>query len=234
MPDKDAGTPRVFIARHGETEWTKSGQYTGITELELTPTGETQVLNSGRVLVGAGKLIDPARIARVYVSPRKRAQKTCELLFSSSSSIDSDKVSTTERLAEWGYGEYEGMVTSQIRALRKEHGLDNERPWDIWQDGCEGGESAQQVTDRLDDLIKEIQSFHVNHMHGESGPADIVLVAHGHLLRAFVKRWLGYPMEFPLSLMLEPGGIGVLSYQHHNVGEPALFAGMAFPTPPSN
>jgi broad specificity phosphatase PhoE len=70
--------------------------------------------------------------------------------------------------------------------------------------------SAQQVTDRLDDLIKEIKSIQQNHMHGEPGPADVVLVAHGHLLRAFVKRWLGYPMEFPLSLMLPPGGIGVL------------------------
>lgn len=123
----------------GETEWTKSGQYTGITELELTPHGETQVQNSGRVLVGPGKLIDPSRIAHVYVSPRKRAQKTHELLFSSPLE-PADKVSTTDRLAEWGYGEYEGMVTSQIRALRKEHGLDTERPWDIWRDGCEGGE----------------------------------------------------------------------------------------------
>jgi sedoheptulose-bisphosphatase len=70
------------------------------------------------------------------------------------------------------------------------------------------------VTDRLDDLIKEIRAFQGNYMHGEPGPADIVLVAHGHLLRAFVKRWLGYPMEFALSLMLEPGGIGVLRYGH--------------------
>jgi probable phosphoglycerate mutase len=66
------------------------------------------------------------------------------------------------------------------------------------------------VTDRLDDLIREIRSIQAEHMHGEPGAADVVLVAHGHLLRAFVKRWLGYPMEFPLSLMLEPGAIGIL------------------------
>jgi probable phosphoglycerate mutase len=66
------------------------------------------------------------------------------------------------------------------------------------------------VTDRLDDLIKEIRSIQAGHMYGEHGAADVVLVAHGHLLRAFVKRWLGYPMEFQLSLMLEPGGIGIL------------------------
>ncbi|KAH8700512.1 putative phosphoglycerate mutase [Talaromyces proteolyticus] len=236
MPDKDAGTPRVYIARHGETEWTKSGQYTGTTELDLTEHGVTQVQSTGRILVGKGKAVDPSRIAHVYISPRKRAQTTFNLLFSatesesSDSALDSSRVSTTDRLAEWDYGLYEGMVTKQIRALRKEHGLDVDRPWDIWRDGCEDGESAQQVTDRLDDLIKEIKAIQVNHMHDEPGPADIVLVAHGHLLRAFVKRWLGYPLEFPLSLMLPPGGIGVLSYQHHSIDEPALFAGMAFPS----
>lgn len=92
-------------------------------------------------------------------------------------------------------------------------------------------------------------------MHGEPGPADVVLVAHGHILRAFVKRWLGHPLDFPLSLMLEPGAIGILryihlhtstypdsrvlvlltfffrySYEHHNIKEPALLAGMAFPS----
>jgi probable phosphoglycerate mutase len=93
------------------------------------------------VLVGGGKLIDPSRLARVYVSPRKRAQATFNLLFSANgSTIDASKVSTTERLAEWGYGAYEGLLTKQIRALRKEHGLDQERPWDIWRDGCEEGE----------------------------------------------------------------------------------------------
>lgn len=92
------------------------------------------------MLVGPGKLIDPSRVAHVYVSPRERAQATFNLLFSESLASINGRVSTTDRLAEWDYGEYEGMVTSQIRALRKEHGLDGERPWDIWRDGCEGGE----------------------------------------------------------------------------------------------
>jgi broad specificity phosphatase PhoE len=71
--------------------------------------------------------------------------------------------------------------------------------------------TAQQVTARLDSLIEEIHAFQAPNMHGEKA-CDVVLVAHGHLLRAFVKRWLKYPMEFPLSMMLEPGGIGVLRY----------------------
>lgn len=106
--------------------------------------------------------------------------------------------------------------------------------------------SAQEVTDRIDDLIREIRVAHKDNMHGEN-PSDIVLVAHGHLLRAFTKRWLGYPMEFPLSLMLDPGAVGVLryecsacfmtlqltpfhySYQHHIIDEPAMLVGYGFP-----
>ncbi|KAL1881686.1 hypothetical protein Plec18167_003285 [Paecilomyces lecythidis] len=232
MPDKDAGTPRVYLARHGETEWTKNGRYTGVTELELTPHGVTQVQNSGRVLVGPGRLIDPSRLAHVFVSPRKRAVDTFDLLFEGVGKqdlVESGRVTTTEKLAEWRYGLYEGLVTKEIRALRKEHGLDQDREWNIWRDGCEEGESPQEVTARLDSLIEEIHAFQAGNMHGEK-PADVLLVAHGHLLRAFTKRWLKYPMEFPLSLMMEPGAIGILSYEHHSIDEPALMVGMAFPS----
>lgn len=82
---------------------------------------------------------------------------------------------------------------------------------------------------RVDALIKEIRELQAPHMHDDA-PKDIVLVAHGHLTRAFAKRWLGYPMEFPLSLMMEPGGVGVLSYQHHSIEEPALLLGIGFPS----
>ncbi|KAJ5679146.1 histidine phosphatase superfamily [Penicillium macrosclerotiorum] len=231
MADKDAGTPRVFLYRHGETLWTRNGQYTGTTELELTESGEKQVRASGKIIVGAGKLIDPSHLAHVYISPRQRAKKTYEIAFSDADQQqlkDAHKVSETDRLAEWDYGLYEGMVTRDIRALRKEHGLDTERPWDIWRDGCENGESAAEVTARLDNLIAEIRALHKDNMHGEKH-CDVVLVAHGHLLRAFTKRWLGYPLEFPLSLMLEPGAVGVLSYQHHSIDEPALLVGYGFP-----
>jgi len=230
MPDKDAGTPRVFLYRHGETEWTINGRYTGTTELELTPHGEAQVLASGAMIVGPGKLVDPKKLAHIFVSPRKRARKTFELAFGEKGKQleQEGKVSETQRLAEWDYGLYEGLVTKEIKEGRKERGLDKERSWDIWRDGCEGGESAQQVTDRLDDLIAEIHGFQAANMHGEKA-CDVVLVAHGHLLRAFTKRWLKYPMEFPLSMMLEPGAVGVLSYQHHNIKEPAFLIGVGFP-----
>ncbi|KAJ9635521.1 hypothetical protein H2199_008524 [Coniosporium tulheliwenetii] len=232
MPDKDAGTPRVFLFRHGITEWTINGRYTGTTELSLTEAGEKQVIGSGRIIVGPGKLIDPTKLAHVFVSPRVRAKQTFELAFEEGDRKELEKegkVSETQGLAEWNYGLYEGLVTKEIRALRKEHGLDGEREWDIWRDGCEGGESPEQVTARLDALISEIHEIQGPNMHGEKA-CDVVLVAHGHILRAFVKRWLKYPMEFPLSMMLEPGGVGVLSYQHHNVEEPAILA-LAAPQP---
>ncbi|KAF2252069.1 putative phosphoglycerate mutase [Trematosphaeria pertusa] len=229
MSDRDASTPRVFLARHGETEWTINGRYTGITELELTSRGEKQVLGTGRRLVGPGKLIDPVQLERVFVSPRKRARKTFELLFGADSELAAlEKVEFTEDIAEWGYGAYEGLLGEEIIARRKEQGLDIERPWDIWNDGCEGGESSEQATERLDGLINRIRDIQRPYMHGEK-PVDIVLVAHGHILRAFTKRWLGIPMGSPLGMMLPPGGIGVLSYEEHDISAPAFLVGIALP-----
>lgn len=95
------------------------------------------------MLVGAGKYLDPSRLTHVFVSPRKRAVRTFELLMPSPSSgaTACDKVVTyTEDIAEWDYGNYEGLMEGEIRTLRKKKGLDREREWDIWRDGCEGGE----------------------------------------------------------------------------------------------
>ncbi|KAI6905087.1 phosphoglycerate mutase-like protein [Hortaea werneckii] len=223
MPDKDASTPRVFLIRHGETEWSMSGQYTGKTDIPLTAHGEEQVASTAKFMYGPGRLIDPAKVAKVFVSPRKRAVRTYELLSGSNEGFE-----TTESLAEWDYGQYEGMKTKAIRELRKSHGLDQDREWDIWRDGCEDGETSAQVTHRIDALIAQIKHLQAPHMT-DSEPKDIILVAHGHLTRAFAKRWLGYELSFPLSLMMEPGGVGVLSYQHHNVEEPALSLGIGFP-----
>lgn len=123
---------------------------------------------------------------------------------------------------------YDGLKTGEIRALRKSHDLDQDRPWDIWRDGCEGGESPAQVAARIDELITKIRALQAPHMEDDE-PKDVILVAHGHLTRAFAKRWLGYDLSFPLSLMMQPGGVGVLSYQHQNIDEPALLLGMGFP-----
>ncbi|MCJ1435096.1 hypothetical protein MMC27_004466, partial [Xylographa pallens] len=168
MPRHPAPTPRVFLLRHGETEWTLSGRFTSTTDLPLTAHGSAQVRSTARLLVGPGKLLAPAHLAAVYVSPRVRAQRTAELFFGGGgggaqgssgiarvegSAVGNDGASTTgggslrfettPQLAEWAYGAYEGLLTGEIRARRRAAGLDDAREggasWDIWRDGCEGG-----------------------------------------------------------------------------------------------
>ena len=124
----------------GETEWAKSGRSTGTTEIKLNPTGAAQVSSAAAILVGSGKLLDPSRLKRIFVSPRKRAKQTFELLLGSNLDLIEGKFTHTKDIVEWDYGDYEGLTNKQIRDLRRERGLDKEREWDIWRDGCEGGE----------------------------------------------------------------------------------------------
>ena len=179
-------------------------------------------------MYGVGRLIDPKKLAHVFVSPRQRAGRTWEIFVEEGGMSKGVQVEKTEDIAEWAYGDYEGKLTDEIKAMRKERGLDRERPWDIWRDGCEGGEAPEDVERRLDDLIRRIKAIQKPLFHTASG-GDVIVVAHGHILRAFVKRWLIYPLNFSLSMMLEPGGVGGLSYQHGNIDEPAILVGMSFP-----
>lgn len=159
----------------------------------------------------------------------QRARKTYELMFAPATrqNLLKSKATVSPELSEWNYGDYEGLNTKEIRELREKRGL-NGKDWDHFRDGCEGGESPEQVVERLDSIIERIREIHKPNMHGENA-CDVLLVAHGHNLRSFVRRWLNYPIDFPLSAMLEPGGIGILSYQHHNINEPAFLLGMALP-----
>ncbi|KAF2465973.1 phosphoglycerate mutase-like protein [Lindgomyces ingoldianus] len=247
MPD-----PRVFIIRHGETEWSLNGRHTGTTELPLTSNGEKRVQATGKALVGDDRLIVPGNLAHIYVSPRHRAQRTLELLDlgcrdrypwhnsstpASPQSLDirtNAKISITPSIREWDYGSYEGLTSPQIRASRLSRGLPPD--WDIWRDGCEGGESPEEVTSRLDALIAEIRGkWHEGQFGKDSGwkgkqgvPNDVLIVAHGHILRAFAARWIGKDLKGNPSLILEAGGVGTLSYEHHSIEEPAILLGGAF------
>lgn len=99
MPDKDASTPRVFLIRHGETEWSQSGRHTGRTEVPLTENGEEQVRALGKVVYGEGKLIDPTKVAEVWVSPRQRTVRTYELLSGQPNGYEIE-----QKVEEWVYG----------------------------------------------------------------------------------------------------------------------------------
>ncbi|RAH59177.1 phosphoglycerate mutase family protein [Aspergillus piperis CBS 112811] len=236
-------TPRCFIVRHGETSWSLNGRHTGTTDLPLTENGEKRIKATGKALVGNDRLIVPRKLVHVYVSPRARAQRTLELLEigcrerlpwnEARKSEDEEPIRTearvevTEAVREWDYGEYEGLTSKQIREMRREKG---EGEWDIWRDGCPGGESPEDVIKRLDAVIAEIrEKFHKPCFDGDSstGKGDVLIVAHGHILRAFAMRWTGKPLT-ETALILEAGGVGTLSYEHHNIDEPAIILGGGF------
>lgn len=190
------------------------------------------------VIFGKARLIDPAQVSTIICSPRIRARRTLELLLDQVDPTSRNdlqaKTGVTEDIAEWGYGDYEGLLTAQIRELRRQRGLDSQRPWDIWRDGCEGpgGHSPAQVGERLDRVIDGIVKVHAAALK-EGRRDDVVVVAHGHILRAFVKRWLGFSVDAPVRLefMLEPGGVAGLSYASGDVEKRALLVGMRIPNP---
>ncbi|AQZ11694.1 SHB17 (YKR043C) [Zygosaccharomyces parabailii] len=249
-------TPRCIIVRHGQTEWSNSGQFTGNTDLPLTPHGEELVRLSGKALIEYG-FVKPENITYVFTSPRKRARDTVRLMLEKLSDEQRSriKVIVDDDLHEWDYGDYEGLLTEEIVQLRKSRGLDRDRPWVIWRDGCENGESTKQIGLRCSRAIARIQAIH--RVHLEQGiPSDIMVFAHGHLLRYFAALWFGLGIEEPIesvipsnpsssyvvddkvlpnvemktfkyldknpNLLLDAGGVGVLSYSHNNVDEPAM------------
>lgn len=129
--------PAFYLARHGETAWSLSGQHTGLTDLPLTEHGERNARQLGERLRGL-------KFARVFTSPLQRARKTCELSgFGKVAETDPD-------LLEWNYGEYEGLRSAEIHARCP--------GWLIFRDGCPGGESPAQVADRADRVIKRVRA----------------------------------------------------------------------------
>jgi probable phosphoglycerate mutase len=171
----------VVLIRHGETVWSASGQHTSITDLELTADGERQAVELGARLSGF-------RFAAVLCSPRRRAQRTAELAGLPISAVDGD-------LAEWFYGEYEGITTEQIRAERPD--------WSLWTDGAPGGESPEQVGLRVDRLLERVRDI----------DGDVALVAHGHILRVIGARWIGEPVSAGALIALDTASVSTLSYE---------------------
>lgn len=173
-----ADGPRVWIVRHGETEWSRSGQHTGRTDLPLTPEGERQAEALGRALAGR-------RFALVLTSPRRRARDTCRIAgFAAEAQEDPD-------LAEWDYGEYEGMTRREIE--QRDPG------WTIWTHRVPGGETGDQVAARADRIVAKA-----------AAAGDALLFSHGHLLRVLAARWLGLPLEEGRRFALDPATLGIL------------------------
>lgn len=191
------------------------------------------MINTGKKLIGTTNefLINPENVKLIITSPRKRAIETKELLFTNidKSIYDSIPSEIEEDVREWEYGDYEGLLTSEIKQLRKERGLEGDN-WTIWEYGCENGEEYKQVTERIDRLITKIQKIHKTYLDAGK-QCDIMVIAHGHILRCFAARWIGMGINKNPKFMLDAGGVCVLSYQHHNIEEPAMFLTGAFTVP---
>jgi len=175
--------PIVYLARHGETAWTIAGQYTGLTDLPLTERGERNARRLAERLRGL-------TFARVFTSPLQRCLRTGELAgFGAVAEIDRD-------LLEWNYGQYEGRLTADIH---------KERPdWQLFRDGCPGGESPDEVGTRADRVVKRVRA----------AEGDVLIFSSGHFLRAFTARWIGLEVAIGRCFMLSTASLSALGYDH--------------------
>ncbi len=180
QPDR-VSPPRIYLVRHGETAWSLTGQHTGKTDIALTQHGEAQALALAQVL-GA------IEFGHVLTSPAVRARRTCELAgFTAQAVMSAD-------LAEWDYGDYEGKRSSDIRKLRPD--------WNVFQDGCPGGDSVRDVTGRADRVIASLRAL--------SGA--VLMFSHGQFGCSLAARWIGLPVAVAQHLQMDPASIGVLAY----------------------
>lgn len=177
---------RIALIRHGQTTWSASGQHTSTTDLDLTEHGVEQADMIGGLL--AGLELNPAT---VWTSPRLRARRTAQL-----AGLHIDEV--VEDLAEWNYGQYEGITSKQIHV---------DRPgWAIFTDGAPGGETPEQVAARADRVLARAADALAD--------GDVALVAHGHMSRVLAVRWIGLPISSGTVLLMDAAAVTVLGTYH--------------------
>ena len=174
----------VILMRHGQTEWSAMGRHTSYTDIDLTAQG-----------VAEAEALRPLLAGRTFVavlcSPRRRAIRTAELAGLTVTTI-------TEDLAEWNYGEYEGITTADIHRTRPD--------WSLWTDGAPGGESPEQIGARIDRVLAGLRSM----VDG----GDVAVVGHGHASRVLAARWLGLPVAAGALFALDSGALSVLGFEH--------------------
>ncbi|MFD9885355.1 histidine phosphatase family protein [Streptomyces alboflavus] len=185
--------PRILLARHGQTEWSLSGKHTGRTDIPLLEEGRRGAKLLGQRLHRAP--YDGLHGVEVRTSPLSRARETCEL------AGFGDRAAEWDALMEFDYGAYDGLTPADIQALRP--------GWFIWRDGVPDGETLAQVSARADEVVA----------WAREADRDVLVFAHGHILRVIGARWLGYDIEFASRIRLNPTSLSVLGWAY---GEPAL------------
>ena len=173
---------RIFIVRHGQTEWSQNGRHTSHTDLPLTEAGREHA-------AALRERLAQTRFDLVLCSPLRRARETAELAgLATAAELCPD-------LLEWDYGEYEGLTTHEIRARNPN--------WNLWRDGCPGGESPARVGARVERALDRLRAVQGNG----------VAFAHGHILRVLTARWLDMDVSAGARFKLAAGGVGVLGYE---------------------
>jgi probable phosphoglycerate mutase len=179
-----AAQPRheLVLVRHGETEWSVAGRHTGRTDLPLTEAGRQRAR-------GLARLLADRRFKLVLCSPLRRARETCQL------AGFGDVAEIYDELHEWDYGEYEGLTTVEIRAQRPD--------WNLWRDGCPGGETPDEVGARASEVLRR----------AASAAGDVLLFAHGHILRVVCARWIEMPVAAGARFALSAGALSTLGFE---------------------
>jgi probable phosphoglycerate mutase len=175
--------PAVYLLRHGHTEWSGNGRHTGLTDIDLTADGVAGARRAGALLAG----LRGDGPALVLSSPRLRATRTAEL-----AGLTVDEV--TEDLAEWDYGDYEGLTTPQIR--------ETVPGWTVWTHPVPNGETADAVGERAAKVVRRIRDALVD--------GDVILVGHGHFSRVLIATWIGQVAPFGVHFGLDAGGLSIL------------------------
>ncbi|MFE1768504.1 histidine phosphatase family protein [Streptomyces angustmyceticus] len=184
---------RIFLARHGQTEWSRSGRHTGRTDIPLLDEGRRGAELLGERLHRAPW--DGLPGVEVRTSPLVRAKETCEL------AGFGDRAEPWDALMEFDYGAYEGLTPAEIKSARPD--------WLIWRDGVPEGETLAEVAARADEVVG----------WARSADREVLVFAHGHILRALGARWLGLDISFAARIRLEPTSLSVLGWAY---GEPAI------------
>jgi broad specificity phosphatase PhoE len=183
--------PKLYLARHGDTAWTDAHKHTGRTDVPLNERGEAHARQ-------LGDRLREFTFARVFTSPLQRARKTCELAgFSAGANVDAD-------LVEWDYGRFEGQRTSDI--VKEWPG------WEIYRDGCPGGESPEDVAMRADRFIARVHAVN----------ADVLAFSSAHLIRMIAARWNGLTPAGGRVFFCRPASIGVLGFEHNSRDQPVI------------
>ncbi|MER7946661.1 histidine phosphatase family protein [Streptomyces sp. NPDC096079] len=185
--------PRILLARHGQTEWSLLGRHTGRTDIPLLDEGRR-----GAKLLGERLHHGPWQGlpgTEVRTSPLVRASETCEL------AGFGDRAEPWDALMEWDYGAYEGLTPAQIQDIRP--------GWLIWRDAVPEGESLAQLSVRADEVVE----------WARSADRDVLVFAHGHILRSIGARWLGEDVSFASRIRLDPTSLSVLGWAY---GAPAI------------